>query len=85
MVDFEIFCFGEIMVMFVVEQFGELDWVEQFGKCIVGVDSNVVIGFVCFGFMVVWLSWVGDDLFGCFVFDSLICEGFDCCFVEVDV
>ncbi|MBF3170207.1 sugar kinase, partial [Pseudomonas aeruginosa] len=44
MADFEILCFGETMAMFVAEQPGELDRVEQFGKRIAGADSNVAIG-----------------------------------------
>ncbi|WP_377647362.1 sugar kinase [Pseudomonas aeruginosa] len=94
MADFEILCFGETMAMFVAEQPGELDRVEQFGKRIAGADSNVAIGLARLGFAVAWLSrvgfavaWlsrVGDDSLGRFVLDSLTREGLDCRFVEVD-
>ncbi|MBF3225922.1 sugar kinase, partial [Pseudomonas aeruginosa] len=52
MADFEILCFGETMAMFVAEQPGELDRVEQFGKRIAGADSNVAIGLARLGFAV---------------------------------
>ncbi|WP_049244905.1 PfkB family carbohydrate kinase, partial [Pseudomonas aeruginosa] len=84
MADFEILCFGETMAMFVAEQPGELDRVEQFGKRIAGADSNVAIGLARLGFAVAWLSRVGDDSLGRFVLDSLTREGLDCRFVEVD-
>ncbi|VTQ08856.1 putative 2-ketogluconate transporter [Pseudomonas aeruginosa] len=84
MADFEILCFGETMAMFVAEQPGELDRVEQFGKRIAGADSNVAIGLARLGFTVAWLSRVGDDSLGRFVLDSLTREGLDCRFVEVD-
>ncbi len=40
MADFEILCFGETMAMFVAEQPGELDRVEQFGKRIAGATAT---------------------------------------------
>lgn len=54
-------------------------------KWIVGVDLNVVIGLLWFGFWVGWMSWVGCDLFGCYVFDMLVCEGIDVLCVIVDL
>ncbi|MFP9019049.1 PfkB family carbohydrate kinase, partial [Pseudomonas aeruginosa] len=64
MADFEILCFGETMAMFVAEQPGELDRVEQFGKRLAGADSNFAIGLARPGLPLAWLNRVGDDSLG---------------------
>ncbi len=84
MADFEILCFGETMAMFVAEQPGELDRVEQFGKRIAGADSNVAIGLARLGFKVGWISRVGADTFGQFVRGVLAQEGIDAHGVQTD-
>lgn len=40
-------------------------------KELVGVEINVVIGFVCFGLCVGWVSKVGNDFFGMFIMKCL--------------
>ena len=84
MADFEILCFGETMAMFVAEQPGELDRVEQLASASPAPTATSPSASRRLGFAVAWLSRVGDDSLGRFVLDSLTREGLDCRFVEVD-
>lgn len=58
---------GEVLVLLVVDEVGLFEEVEKYMCCLVGVEINVVIGLVCLGLKVGWVSWVGNDVFGCFI------------------
>lgn len=47
---FDVVIFGELMVMFYVNEYGGFYEVFIFFKGLVGVESNVVCGLVRFGF-----------------------------------
>jgi 2-dehydro-3-deoxygluconokinase len=80
----DIVTYGEAMTMFVAAETGELAKVGQFTKRVAGADLNVAIGLSRLGFKVGWMSRVGNDSFGRYVFDVLAAEGIDAARVVVD-
>ncbi len=80
----DVVTYGEAMTLFVAAETGELARVGQFTKRIAGADLNVAIGLSRLGFKVGWMSRVGRDSFGQYVFDVLAREGIDARCVTVD-
>jgi 2-dehydro-3-deoxygluconokinase len=80
----DVITYGEAMTMFVAAETGELAKVGHFTKRVAGADLNVAIGLSRLGFNVGWMSRVGDDSFGRYVFDVLAAEGIDAQRVSID-
>lgn len=68
---------GETMVLFQPETMKSLEYVHQFPKSIGGAESNVAIGLTRLGHSVGWISKLGEDPFGRFIFKSIRGEGVD--------
>lgn len=80
----DVVTFGEAMVVMVPEQPGSLEQVERFRKDIAGAESNVAIGLARLGHHVAWVSRLGDDGFGRFIYKKLRGEGIDVSKVQFD-
>ncbi|MBM4764036.1 sugar kinase [Bacillus sp. B15-48] len=74
---YDVFTFGETMVLFQPEQMLPLEYVHQFPKRIGGAESNVAIGLSRLGHSVKWFSKLGDDPFGRFIRNFVRGEGVD--------
>ncbi len=80
----DVVTYGEAMTLFVAAQTGDLAKVSHFTKRVAGADLNVAIGLSRLGFKTGWVSRVGRDSFGRYVFDVLETEGIDATCVTVD-
>lgn len=65
------------MVAFIPDTHTKLRYVHQFGKVVVGAESNVAVGLAKLGYSTGWVSKVGDDEFGQFMIRELRAEGVD--------
>ncbi|MBP2240499.1 2-dehydro-3-deoxygluconokinase [Cytobacillus eiseniae] len=74
---YDVFTFGETMVLFQPEQMLPLEYVHQFPKRIGGAESNVAIGLTRLGHSVGWFSKLGDDPFGRYIQKYVRGEGVD--------
>ncbi len=63
--------FGETMVLLTPTKQGPLDAVGQFEKGLAGAESNVAIALARLGHQVAWISKLGADSFGRFVYKTL--------------
>ncbi|HEY7865272.1 MAG TPA: sugar kinase [Psychromonas sp.] len=68
---FKFITLGESMVMFVAMQPGKLSKVEQFSRHISGAESNVAIGMARRGFDTSYITKVGNDCLGEFIYSAL--------------
>ena len=59
-----------------------LKWASNFTKAFGGAESNVSIGLSRLGYAVRWMSCLGRDEFGDYVYSSLLGEGVDVSFVR---
>lgn len=80
----DVLTYGEAMALFVADETGPLAAVDHFTKRIAGADMNVAIGLSRLGFNVGYISRVGADAFGRYVFDTLASEGIDASRVGID-
>ena len=80
----DVLTYGEAMALFVADETGPLAAVDHFTKRIAGADLNVAIGLSRLGFNVGYISRVGADAFGRYVFDTLASEGVDASRVGID-
>jgi 2-dehydro-3-deoxygluconokinase len=69
--------FGEAMTMFMANQPGPLQQVDQFTRELAGAETNVAIGLARLGFRSGWVSKVGNDTFGRFIIERLKNENVD--------
>lgn len=74
----KVFCIGEALIDFVVEQAGiDLSMAREFSKKAGGAAANVACALAKLGGKAVFLGCVGNDPFGDFLIDSLKKEGVD--------
>lgn len=66
---------GEAMVVLTPEVAGPLEHVPAFRKSVAGAEANVAIGLARFGHQVTWISRLGEDAFGRYIFKTLRGEG----------
>ncbi|MFC4323650.1 sugar kinase [Litchfieldia salsa] len=74
---FDVFTFGETMVLFQAEQMLPLEYIHHFPKQIGGAESNVAIGLARLGHSVSWFSKLGNDPFGRYIHKYIRGEGVD--------
>lgn len=79
----EVVTIGESLVAFVPDSRTKLRYVHQFGKVVVGAESNVAVGLAKLGHRSGWVSKVGEDEFGQFMLRELRAEGVDTGCVKV--
>ena len=75
---------GETMAAFTPDSVGALRYVQNFGICTAGAESNVAVGLAKLGLEAAWVSRLGTDEFGCFIRNQLRAEGVDCSRVIYD-
>lgn len=73
----EVVTLGETMVLFQAEKMLPLEYVHQFPKSIGGAESNVAIGLTRLGHSVGWISKLGEDPFGRYIYKNIRGEGVD--------
>lgn len=80
----DVVTFGETMVLMIPTKHGPLDTVGEFQKGLAGAESNVAIGLARLGHEVAWISKLGVDSFGRFIYKTLRGEGVDVSRVRFD-
>lgn len=73
----DVITLGESLVAFIPYTNTKLRYVHQFGKVVVGAESNVAVGLAKLGYSTGWVSKVGNDEFGQFMIRELKAEGVD--------
>ncbi|MBJ2356512.1 sugar kinase [Sphaerochaeta sp. S2] len=73
----DVITLGESLVAFIPDTHTKLRYVHQFGKVVVGAESNVAVGLAKLGYSTGWVSKVGNDEFGQFMIRELKAEGVD--------
>lgn len=73
----EVITIGETMALFVPTVPGPLRYATHFVKTTGGADSNVAIGLVRLGHTAGWISRLGKDDFGRYIYNCLRGEGVD--------
>jgi len=68
---------GETMVLFEANERGLLQYDQHFQKSIGGAESNVAIGLSKLGHKSSWISKLGNDPFGKYIYSYLKGEGVD--------
>lgn len=68
---------GETMVLFEPMEGGNVQYAPLFRKTIGGAESNIAIGLAKLGHRVSWISKLGDDPFGKFIYSFIKGEGVD--------
>jgi 2-dehydro-3-deoxygluconokinase len=76
--------FGETMILMTPTKQGPLDAVWEFQKGMAGAESNVAIALARLGHAVAWISKLGADSFGRFIYKTLRGEGVDVSHVQFD-
>ena len=76
--------FGEAMALFVADDLGELEEVENYTRTVSGAEVNVAIGLSRLGFEVEYLTRLGDDELGRFIKKFLDHEGINTSKIEFD-
>ena len=80
----EFISIGETMVMFAPEEAGRLRYIENYRKKIAGAESNVAITVSRLGRHAGFISALGDDEFGRFIYGELMSEGVDVSQIRFD-
>jgi len=80
----DVVTFGETMVLLTPTKSGPLEAVRLFEKGLAGAESNVAIALARLGHNVAWISKVGTDGFGQFIYKTLRGEGVDVSHVQFD-
>ncbi|MBM7587436.1 2-dehydro-3-deoxygluconokinase [Bacillus pakistanensis] len=75
---------GESMVLFEPNENGLIQYTDHFKKRIGGAESNVAIGLSKLGHSVSWISRLGDDPFGRYIYSFIRGEGVDVSQVKFD-
>jgi 2-dehydro-3-deoxygluconokinase len=73
----EILTLGETMVLLQTSQDGSLQYAPFLTKSLAGAESNVSIGLTRLGKKVGWISRLGKDPFGDYIYSTLSGEGVD--------
>lgn len=80
----EIVTLGETMVCFEAEEWGPLRHVHFFSKWAGGAETNFAIALARLGHSVGWISQLGDDEFGRYIYKKIKGEGVDVSQVKFD-
>ena len=64
----DVVTFGETMILMTPTKQGALDTVREFHKDLAGAESNVAIALARLGHTVAWVSKLGADSFGRFIY-----------------
>lgn len=80
----DVVTFGETMILMTPMNQGSLDTVWQFQKGLAGAESNVAIVLARLDHAVAWVSKLGADSFGRFMYNTLRGEGVDVSHVQFD-
>src|SRR5689334_19598599 len=80
----DVVTFGEPMILMTPAKQGSLDTVWEFQKGLAGAESNVAIALARLGHTVAWVSKLGADSFGKFIYKTLRGEGVDVSHVQFD-
>lgn len=80
----EVVTLGETMVLFNPVENSPLRYVHYFSKHVAGAESNVAIGLTRLGHSVGWISRLGNDEFGRYIYNFLRGEGVDVSQVKFD-
>lgn len=80
----EIMLIGEPMVMFVANDVGKLEDIENFTRSLAGAEVNVCIGLKRLGYDVGYVTKLGIDPFGKYIKKSLEAEGIDTSYITFD-
>lgn len=80
----DVVTWGETMILFTPQTTGYLENINQFHKGMAGAESNVAIGLSRLGHSVAWISRLGADSFGRFIYKTLRGEGVDVSHVTFD-
>jgi 2-dehydro-3-deoxygluconokinase len=75
---------GESMVLFEPNENGLIQYTDHFKKRIGGAESNVAIGLSKLGHSVSWISRLGDDPFGRYIYSFIRGEGVNVTQVKLD-
>lgn len=81
---FEVMTIGEPMVLFVADTVGSLDDIEHFTKSLAGAEVNVSIGLKRLGHKVRYITKLGQDPFGKYIYKVLSKEQIDTSYVKFD-
>ncbi|WP_025691318.1 sugar kinase [Paenibacillus zanthoxyli] len=73
----DVVTFGEPMAMFYANEEGPLDEVMSFSKALAGAESNVATGLARLEHTVGYVTKLGEDSFGSFIFKALNQESID--------
>lgn len=78
----EVLTLGETMVLFQTIQDGRLQYASALEKSMAGAESNVAIGLTRLGLKTSWVSRLGKDPFGDYIYSTLAGEGVDLSYVR---
>jgi 2-dehydro-3-deoxygluconokinase len=67
----DVITFGEAMAMFIANEQGPLNEVNQYTRSLAGAETNVAIGLARLGLSSGWASKVGNDSFGKYIIQRL--------------
>jgi len=73
----DVITIGESLVAFIPNSNTKLRYVNQFGKVVVGAESNVAVALAKLGYKSGWISKVGNDEFGQYMIREVRAEGVD--------
>jgi 2-dehydro-3-deoxygluconokinase len=73
----EVLLVGEPMALFIAEEEGTLDRVNKFTKALAGAEANVAIGLSRLGHTVKYITRLGNDPFGKYIYEKLLEEEID--------
>jgi 2-dehydro-3-deoxygluconokinase len=80
----EVILMGEPMAMFIADDYGPLEKVKKFTRSMAGAEVNVCIGLTRIGHGCAYLTKLGTDPMGKYIFNRLKKENFDTRFVSLD-
>lgn len=80
----EVLTIGESMVLFQTIENGKLQYAHSLVKSMAGAEANFAIGLTRLGKHISWMSRLGADSFGEYIFSTLRGEGVDIGLVEWD-
>ncbi|AIF53375.1 sugar kinase [Pelosinus sp. UFO1] len=80
----EILTLGEPMALFLANQKGELDKIEEFTKLVAGAEVNFAIGMARLGHEVAYITKLGEDPFGKYINRFLLENNIDTRYVNYD-
>lgn len=82
--DLDVLTLGETMVLFHPPSTTPLQHATVFEKTFAGAETNVAVGLSRLGHRVGWISRLGDDAFGRYIYNAIRGEGIDTTHVTFD-